>query len=57
VLAWIYEWGCLQNRAHCRLAVGDRNGAREDFEQLAQRGDEVGDHARAMIIKIVGGEA
>jgi len=53
-LAWVYEYGARQERANCRTAVGDTDGARHDFEILAQRDDEVGDWARGNIIELVG---
>jgi hypothetical protein len=53
-LVWMYEWGALQERAICRLAVGDTVGALEDFTVLATREDDVGVFARGRVSAIRG---
>lgn len=49
VLTWIYQWGCLMERALARQATGDTDGATRDFLQLAERDDEAGAFAREQL--------
>lgn len=49
VLAWVYEWGGLMERALALQAVGDTDAAQADFRVLAKLDGEPGEFARKQL--------